>query len=267
MNTPDTNANFEYLINQAVEDAKSFKGWDFSYLDDSGRMVEPPHKWNYTDKVRPYLSSIDTLLDIGTGGGEIMSRLQPLPKLSYTVEDYPPNVRLAKERLEPLGVKVVAIKQEYDAVSWMANLPFENDYFDLVINRHTGYTASEIYRILKTNGYYITQQVGGLTWINLKLIMLGEEGTHVPNWNLKFATDELTSCSFEVVEEMEEVSFLRFFDVGAIVYYLIAVPWIIEDFTVEKYGDKLRYLHDYIKRQGHFDMVFERLFVVARKPG
>ena len=259
------NADFEYLLSQAVEDAKSFKGWDFSYVADSGRMVDSLHKWNYTDKVRPYLSGIDTLLDIGTGGGEIMSRLQPLPKSSYAVEDYPPNVRLARERLEPIGVKVVAIEQEFEP-PWMADLPFEDDYFDLVINRHTGYTASEIYRTLKPSGYYITQQVGGLTWINLKLIMRGKQGTRVPNWNLKFVTDELTSCGFKVVEEMEEVAYLRFFDVGAIVYYLIAIPWMIEDFTVEKYKGKLLYLHHYIKRHGHFDMVFERLFVIARKP-
>jgi len=265
MKEPGTNKNFEYLLNQAVEDAKSFKGWDFSYLDDSGRMVEPPHRWNYTDEVRPYLSGVKTLLDIGTGGGEIMSRFQTFPESSYAAEDYPPNVILAKERLEPLGVKVVAIEQEFEP-PWMANLPFEDDYFDLVVNRHTGYTASEIYKILKPGGYYITQQVGGLTGINLKFIILGTESFRVPNWNLKVATDELSSCGFELVEEMEEVTYSRFSDIGAIVYYLIAIPWFIEDFTAEGYRDKLFYLHNYIERHGFFDMVFERLFVIGQKP-
>lgn len=258
------NANFEYLINEALEEVKSFQGWDFSYLTDSGRMVDSPHKWNYINKVKPYLSGIDTLLDIGTGGGKVLSILRTLPGLSYAVEDYPPNIRLARERLEPLGVKVVAIEEENEP-PFMADLPFEDNYFDLVINRHSGYTVSEIYRILKHDGYYITQQVGGLTTINLRLIILGKEGTSVPNWNLKVATDELNSCGFEIVEEMEEVGYSRFFDVGAIVYHLVACPWTIENFTVEKYRDKLLYLHHYIERQGFFDMVFHRLFLVVRK--
>ena len=57
----------------------------------------------------------------------------------------------------------------------------------------------------------------------------------------------------------------RFFDIGAIVFHLIACPWAIEDFTVGKYRDKLLYLHKHIEQQGYFDMDYELLFVVAKK--
>ncbi len=36
------------------------------------------------------------------------------------------------------------------------------------------------------------------------------------------------------------------YDVGAIVYYLKAVPWEIPDFSVEKYFDKLQEIHKLI---------------------
>ncbi len=260
----DSNANFNYLVNEAINHARLFKGWDFSYLTDSGRMIDSLKKWNYINKVKPYLEGIDSLLDIGTGGGEVLSRLQPLPKLSYAVEDYPPNVILAKERLEPLGVKVVAIPEGEEPP--FANLPFENNYFDLIINRHTGCTLSEIYRILKTGGYYITQQVGGLTTVNLRLIMCGEEATHISNWNLKVAKERLIKSGFKIVDEMDEIGYSRFYDIGAIIYHLIACPWTIEDFTVEKYRDGLLYLHQYIEQHEYFDMLFEWLFMAARKP-
>ena len=55
---------FENLINQAVEDARSFKGWDFSHITDSRRMVDAPTKWNFINKVQAYLEGIDTLLDM-----------------------------------------------------------------------------------------------------------------------------------------------------------------------------------------------------------
>jgi hypothetical protein len=70
---------------------------------------------------------------------------------------------------------------------------------------------------------------------------------------------------FKIIEELEEVGYLRFFDIGAIVYYLIACPWTTSDFTVEKYRDKLLYLHEYIKQQGYFDINYELVFIVVKK--
>ncbi|RPK04748.1 hypothetical protein FH5_01986 [Priestia endophytica] len=41
-----------------------------------------------------------------------MSTLQPFPKTLYATEGYKPNVPIAKERLEPLGVKVVQLHED-----------------------------------------------------------------------------------------------------------------------------------------------------------
>ncbi|WP_365845908.1 hypothetical protein [Clostridium sp.] len=41
------------------------------------------------------------------------------------------------------------------------NYPFEDNTFDIVINRHESYCVSEVKRILKTDGIFIAQQVGG----------------------------------------------------------------------------------------------------------
>ena len=258
------NNNFENLINQAVEDARSFKGWDFSHITDSRRMVDAPTKWNFINKVQPYMQDIDTLLDIGTAGGEVVSRIRPLPSHTFAVEDFPPNVTLAKEKLEPLGVKVIGIEPGKEPP--FGDLPFENNYFDVIINRHTGYTGNEVYRILKPGGYYVTQQLGGLTTINLGMIMQGEKATKLSNWNLKVFKGRMVEEGFEIIDEVDEINFGRFFDVGAIVYHLITCPWTVEDFTPEKYRDELHYLHNYIEKHGYFDVLYEWLFIAARKP-
>ncbi|HEY95438.1 MAG TPA: class I SAM-dependent methyltransferase [Dehalococcoidia bacterium] len=256
--------NFEYLVNQAVEDAKSFKGWDFSHITDPRRMVEAPTKWNFINKVQSYLSSTETLLDIGTAGGEILSRFHPLPRFTYAVEDYPPNVMLAKEKLEPLGVKVIGVEEGKE--SPFGDLPFKDDYFDIIINRHTSYTGDEVYRILKPGGYYITQQLGGLTTVNLGMIMQGEKATKLSNWNLKVFKERMLEEGFVIIDEADEINFGRYYDVGAIVYHLITCPWTIENFTPENYRDELLYLHEYIQKHGYFDMLYEWLLIAAIKP-
>ena len=258
------NNNFENLINQAIEDAKSFKGWDFSYIIDSRRMVDTPIKWNFINKVQPYLQDIDTLLDIGTAGGEVLSRIHPLPDHTFAVEDFLPNVMLAKETLEPLGVKVIGIEEGKEPP--FGDLPFKNNYFDVIINRHTGYTGSEVYRILKPGGYYVTQQLGGLTTVNLGMLLQGEKATKLSNWNLKVFKERMVEGGFEIIDEADELNFGRYYDIGAIVYHLITCPWTVEDFTPEKYRDELFYLHEYIEKHGYFDMLYEWLFIAVRKP-
>ena len=113
----NSNETFELLVNEALEDVKSFRGWDFSHLTDARRMIDAPLRWNYITKVKPYLDGIAAILDIGTAGGEVLSKLSPLPEETYATEDYPPNVALAREILGPLGVKVIGIEPEKEPPS------------------------------------------------------------------------------------------------------------------------------------------------------
>ena len=49
---------FETLIK---EEQQPFSGWDFSYLEDSGRMVEFPLKWKFSNVLKPYLENCHRL--------------------------------------------------------------------------------------------------------------------------------------------------------------------------------------------------------------
>lgn len=48
-----SNELFDYLIKEANE---NFEGWDFSYLESTGRMQEFPLSWNYRSKVKERIS-------------------------------------------------------------------------------------------------------------------------------------------------------------------------------------------------------------------
>jgi hypothetical protein len=47
-----------------------------------------------------------TLLDLDTGGGELLAASAPLPRRTIATEGWAPNVPVARDRLSPLGVEV-----------------------------------------------------------------------------------------------------------------------------------------------------------------
>jgi hypothetical protein len=68
------------------------------------------------------------LLDIDTGGGEVLASLQPLPATTVATEGWEPNLPVARDRLAPFGVDV----RRHDGTD---PLPARDGEFDLVLNR------------------------------------------------------------------------------------------------------------------------------------
>jgi SAM-dependent methyltransferase len=246
---------FDFLISEAE---KPFSGWDFSYISETGRVDSEPLLWSYTSEILPRIRRVQSLLDMGTGGGEYLSMLQPLPSDTYATEGYEKNIPIARNRLEPLGVTVVAVHDD-DA------LPFENHRFDIIINKHESYSAKEVYRILKPNGLFITQQVGGSDQADLNERLGADKDFGYSHWHLDYAIQELVDAGFQILKKAEQFPYTRFYDVGALVYYLKAVPWQIPDFTVETYFDRLCQLHNEIQKNGFIQFTSHRFFIVAKK--
>ncbi|HZK70776.1 MAG TPA: SAM-dependent methyltransferase, partial [Clostridia bacterium] len=75
----------EKSYSEQIREALSvgFKGWDFSYILENGRMKEEGFDWSYGKIVRSYFTRTTTMLDMGTGGGEVLSSLMPLPQKTY----------------------------------------------------------------------------------------------------------------------------------------------------------------------------------------
>lgn len=246
---------FDLLIAEA---SHPFSGWDFSYITATNRMAEGPLTWSKASKLLPMLRKAQSMLDMGTGGGEFLSRLQPFPLATYATEGYAPNIPIARQRLEPLGIKVFKVGED-------GQLPFEDNQFDLVINRHEYYDPKEVLRVLKPGHRFITQQVGGKNEQNLNAL-LGAENYQYAHWTLDYAVRELHEAGLRILESKEDAPIMRFYDVGAIVYYLKAVPWQVPDFSVEKYLERLAQIHTQIEQQGYIDVLMHRFLIIAEKP-
>jgi hypothetical protein len=99
---------YDELIAEAL--TTELQGWDFTLLQ--GRVTEDPLPWSYGRLLLARLPDTASLLDLGTGGGEFLSNLAPLPPRTAATEGYPPNLPLARHRLEPLGVEVKPIGED-----------------------------------------------------------------------------------------------------------------------------------------------------------
>ncbi|MBK1789485.1 SAM-dependent methyltransferase, partial [Prauserella sp. ASG 168] len=58
----------------------------------------------------------------------------------------------------------------------------------------------------------------------------------------------------------------EFLDIGAVVYFLRKEVWTVPGFTVEAHRDRVRALHELIRRDGSFVAHASRTLIEARKP-
>lgn len=235
----------------------AFSGWNFSYLTDSGRMDAEPLDWNYYSLALPHLRQAEAALDMGTGGGEYLSSFYPFPRRMAATEGYKPNVPLAKAKLEPLGVEVLAFEND-------AALPFQSDEFDLVINKHESFDPNEVKRILKPSGLFIAQQVGGSDMLDLNERLHADQNIY-NGWNLESASAGMKKAGFRIAAAKEQFPKIRFYDIGAILYYLKAIPWQIPDFSYEKYEKHLLDMQNEIQNRGYIEFTSHRFFFMAIK--
>ena len=206
------------------EERQPFTGWDLSYLD--GRMAADGEPWSYMDRAAELMRRSGSVADLDTGGGEKLLMLREhWPARVVATEDYLKNFKLATERLSPLGVSVVRTE-----VSDTAPMPFADGEFDLVVNRHAAFNPSEVARVLSAGGTFLTQQVHGMWAWDLHAAFDAE-----PEWpdvTLAKYLPLLEAAGLSVVTAEEWEGGLVFSDVGAIVYYLRAIPWEAPGFTV-----------------------------------
>lgn len=247
---------FEELVTEA--ESASVDGWDFSWLE--GRATEERPSWGYQRLMSERLASASAALDIQTGGGEVLAGAAKYPPTMAATESWPPNVARATRLLHPHGVVVVAAPDE-------PPLPFAGEAFDLVTSRHPATVWwTEIARVLQPGGTYFAQHVGPRTVFELVEYFLGPQPTARSKRHPDNESAEARAAGLEIVDVRMERLRMEFFDIGAVIYFLRKVIWTLPDFTVEKYRDRLRELHEQIEIEGPFVAYSSRTLFEARKP-
>ena len=242
---------------------QTFEGWDFSYLHER-RLTIGDKPWDLTSVLQDAIRASSVIIDMDTGGGEQLAELLAQVNFSghvYATEGYPPNVPVAKDRLEPLGVEV-------HNVSDASSLPFDDETFDLMMNRHGAYDLIEIKRVLRPGGAFITQQVGDQTNLDIHDLLGHPKPLDNEPGDLFSARSAVEKADLRVVYVGEAYPITRYMDVGALVYYLKCIPWTVPDFSVERYADQLLALHQRVSVTGEpIDIGFHLYMLAVQKPG
>lgn len=250
--------NREELLTQWREEAaRGMSGWDFSHID--GRYETDPLPWDYRTRVKEFLRPGVRLLDLGTGGGELLLSLHHPYELTSVTEGWAPNLELCRRKLEPLGITVKSYDSEQDDV-----LPFEDDSFDLVLSRHESYDLKEIHRVLKKGGFFVTQQVGGENSLPLaKQLLPGFEGNFA-GFNLENQLPKFRDAGFRIMVSDQAFVQGRFLDVGALCFQASVCPWEFPGFSVDACKEALFRLQDQVETLGFIPNLEHRFLVIAK---
>ncbi len=232
-----------------------FSGWDFSHL--KGRLLDESPPWDYIKIARQLMKKSEAALDMGTGGGEVLASLAPYPKNTVATESWEPNIPIAKEKLEPMGVKLVGVSEE-------DKTPFNDGEFDTVLNRHSNFEPAEISRILKPGGTFLTQQVGGNN-----LWDLAEEFDATLTWKeltFNYWQQEIKKTDLVIQQAKEWYGKMEFTDVGAIIYFIKAIPWQVPGFDIDRDVHYLEKLHHKLENGERLVYTQVRFLFQAEKP-
>lgn len=239
------------------EKIAKIKGWDFSHLN--GRWSDDADSlpWNYRETVLKYLRPELKILDIDTGGGEfVLSLGHPCENISVT-EGYEPNFKLCKKTLSPLGITV---EKSSDTL-----LPFPNESFDLVLNRHGDLNPKEIFRVLKQDGIFITQQVGAYNDREFVKLLLPTSPIPFPDQQLQTRSEEFEKEGFEILEENEAFHSIRFYDTGALVWFAKIIEWEFPNFSVSKHLKNIIQAQELLDENECIEGTAHRFYFVAKK--
>lgn len=239
------------------EEIAHIHGWDFSHIE--GRFSEDTDfPWDYRQEIKQYLKPDMKLLDIDTGGGEFLLSLGHPNKNTAATENYPPNVRLCRETLLSLGI-------DFQAADGNGALPYEDGSFDMVIDRHGDFNPTEIYRVLKSGGIFVMQQVGAENDRELVKLLCGELPLPFPNQYAHIAAEQFRSAGFSILRQEECFRPIRFYDVGALVWFARVLPWEFPDFSVDTHLENLLQTQRILEKTGCLEGRTHRFLLVARK--
>jgi len=189
----------------------------------------------------------------------MLASLPNFPPLLVATEGYLPNLIHATDRLRQRGGFVVATDDEHEL------LPFCDATFDLVTSRHPVTTWwTEIERVLLPGGSYLSQQIGPDSVRELSEFIMGpwpEESARDP----RLAEQQAVEAGLVVTDLRLERLRMVFYDIGAVIYFLRLVIWIVPSFDAQHYRDQLWSLHEQIERDGQYVTHATRFLIEARK--
>ena len=136
------------------------KDWDFSMINYTEESLT---NWDMYKVLAENANINSKVLDLGTGGGEKVLEYYPEVKEVIATDFSEEMIKTANENLKKSNKKNIIFRTMDNL-----NMDTEDNYFDIVVARHTCIDAKAIYNTLKDNGLLILRGVDKLDCWELK---------------------------------------------------------------------------------------------------
>lgn len=187
------------------------QGWDFSRMSD--RRASVP--WAYRDVVADHLTTDVDLLDVGTGGGEMLLSFAPRVQSALGIDLDPMMVETATQN----GKHVPNASFRHSS-HLLEQVP---EMFNVVVNRHAPFSLEHLASHLTVDGFFVTQQVGERNMANIKAA-LDQSLPSPPLSRGTFSGSELALVDFR---EYDVEYIVR--DIESLVFWLSALDYLHAD--------------------------------------
>ncbi len=217
-------------------------GWNFSKMN---YIVEKNVDFDYYKEVVQNINSNTVMLDIGCGSAEKTSRFYSMAKKIYLTDNENEMLAKAKGNVEKYYEKDPKTKNKflYKILDCNGSFNFKDDFFNLVVSRHCGANMHEVYRVLKNDGMFISEDVANDDCQELKdMFKRGQEYNKESKYKkvmldcIDAGFSEVKLIRFEEIEYYKTIEDLK---------YLLSYTPILNGYDEEK-DDFL--LNEYVKK-------------------
>lgn len=212
---------------------EGIKDWDFSKFEIE---TEDLTNWDLYDLLRKITNKDSKILDLGTGGGEKV--LKEFPDCEILGTDFSEEmIKTANLNLKKSGRKNITFRLMDNL-----NMDVEDDYYDVVVARHTVTDPKQIYKCLKKGGYLLIRGVDRDDCWSLKMLFGRGQGYHDTKPISLVDYENVLNAGFKDVELVPIHQREYFKNEVLFKEFLKKVP-IIDDFS-EEFGDNKDYYTD-----------------------
>ena len=213
---------------------EEIKDWDFSKFEIE---TENLTNWDLYDLLKKITNKNSKILDLGTGGGEKVLEYFPDCTEILGTDFSPAMIETAKKNLLKSKRKNITFK-----VMDNLNMNVPEDYFDVVVARHTVTDPKQIYKCLKKGGYLLIRGVDRDDCWSLKMLFGRGQGYHDSKPISLVDYENVLNAGFKDVELVPIHQREYYKNELLFKEFLKKVP-IIDDFS-EEFGDSKDYYTD-----------------------
>ncbi len=226
-----------------LEFYEKVKKWDFSMINYSKECLT---NWDLYKLLKLYSNSESKILDLGTGGGEKVLKYFPECQEIIATDFSKEMINTANNNLKESGRKNIIFRQMDNL-----NMDTPDNYFDIVVARHTPIDAKQIYKTLKPGGRLLLRGVDKIDCWSLKLLFGRGQGYNDEKPISVIDYENILSAGFKSIE-LVPIHVREYYKTKDDLMALLLKTPIINDFSNKEFDEEIidKYISENMTDEG-----------------